>query len=183
MAAYAIERLTGPDAYDRVEPVMHEYLLYIAARFTDDLGVRFDDLDGFIAGRHRAIRDELPNLVAGRGRLLAVRRAAGEVVGAGALKPVDDTTAEIKRMYIRPVARGNGLGRALLGRLLADARAEGFRTLRLETLALLTEAMELYRSFGFTEVPGFEGSEVEAAGADRNARYLERHEPLTDIRS
>lgn len=40
-------------------------------------------------------------------------------------------------------------------------------------MALLTEAMELYRSFGFAEVPGFEDSEVEAAGADRNARYLE----------
>jgi ribosomal protein S18 acetylase RimI-like enzyme len=78
----------------------------------------------------------------------------------GALKPVDDTTAEIKRMYVRPPAQGLGVGRAILTHLVRDARAEGYAIVRLETLQLMTSAQALYRAFGFVEVPTFAGSEV-----------------------
>jgi GNAT superfamily N-acetyltransferase len=172
MSDHEIERLTGPDAYDVVEPLVTEYLEYIADRFTGDLGVRIDDRPAFVAGRHEAIRSELPNLITGRGRLFAVRRGA-DVIGVGALLPVDATIAEVKRMYVRPNARGLGAGRALLDRVLDDAALEGFRTIRLETLALLTEATGLYRSAGFTERPAFANSEVGNAGADTGARYFQ----------
>ena len=62
---------------------------------------------------------------------------------------------EIKRMWISPAARGLGLGRRLLETLEACALAGGARTARLETGGVLTEALALYRSAGWVEVPAF----------------------------
>ncbi len=87
-------------------------------------------------------------------------RLGDDPVGVGTLKPVDDTNAEIKRMYVRPAAQGRGVGRALLARLPQDGRAEGYTTVRLETLRFMTRAQALYRAFEFVDVARFDGSEV-----------------------
>ncbi len=79
----------------------------------------------------------------------------GESVGCGAVKHHPDGPAEIKRMWIAPHARGLGLGRRLLERLEACARAGGARIAHIETSAVLTEALALYRSTGWVEVPPF----------------------------
>ena len=79
----------------------------------------------------------------------------GEVVGCGAVKHHDDAPAEIKRMWIAPKARGLGLGRRLLERLETCARARGARVAHIETSAVLVEALSLYRSTGWVEVPAF----------------------------
>jgi GNAT superfamily N-acetyltransferase len=83
-------------------------------------------------------------------------------VGLGGLKPVSLEIAEIKRMYVRPSARGRGIGRALVNKLLADARTLDFRVARLESAAFMSASHALYRSVGFTEVEPFEGSEFAA---------------------
>ena len=87
-------------------------------------------------------------------------RLDGDPVGVGALKPVDGTTAEVKRMYVRPAAQGVGVGRAILTRLVEDARAERYTTVRLETLPFMTTAQAMYRATGFVEGPRFDGSEA-----------------------
>jgi DNA-binding MarR family transcriptional regulator/GNAT superfamily N-acetyltransferase len=79
----------------------------------------------------------------------------GEAVGCGAVKHRADRPAEIKRMWIAPSARGLGLGRRLLGRLEACAVAGGARVAHIETSAVLVEALSLYRSTGWVEVPAF----------------------------
>jgi len=79
----------------------------------------------------------------------------GEPVGCGAVKHHSDSPAEIKRMWIGPQARGLGLGRRLLETLEACARASGARIAHIETSAVLTEALSLYRSTGWVEVPPF----------------------------
>lgn len=79
----------------------------------------------------------------------------GEPVGCGAVKHHADSPAEIKRMWVAPQLRGLGLGRRLLGRLEACARAGGARLGRLETNSVLTEAVSLYRATGWVEVPAF----------------------------
>ena len=63
--------------------------------------------------------------------------------------------AEVKRMWVAPSARGLGLGRRLLGAVEEQARARQVRTLRLETNRALVEAIALYRSAGYEEVPAF----------------------------
>jgi DNA-binding MarR family transcriptional regulator/GNAT superfamily N-acetyltransferase len=78
-----------------------------------------------------------------------------EAIGCGAVKHHTDAPAELKRMWIAPRARGLGLGRRLLEKLEACALAGGARIARIETSADLTEALALYRSAGWVEVPAF----------------------------
>ena len=86
--------------------------------------------------------------------LLLVARLHGEPVGCGALKHREQHT-ELKRMWVDPGARGLGLGRRLLGELERHAAASGASVLRLETNRTLAEAIGLYRSAGYVEVPAF----------------------------
>jgi DNA-binding MarR family transcriptional regulator/GNAT superfamily N-acetyltransferase len=76
-------------------------------------------------------------------------------VGCGALKHHPDAPSDIKRMWVAESARGLGIGRRLLAELEARAVERGDRMVRLETNATLTEAMALYRSVGYVEVPAF----------------------------
>jgi DNA-binding MarR family transcriptional regulator/GNAT superfamily N-acetyltransferase len=79
----------------------------------------------------------------------------GEAVGCGAVKHHASAPAEIKRMWIAPSARGLGLGRRLLDALETCARAGGASVARIETSAVLVEALALYRSAGWVEVAPF----------------------------
>ena len=78
-----------------------------------------------------------------------------DVVGCGALALLDDTTAEVKRMWIHPSRRGTGLGRRLLQQLEAEARRAGATVVVLDTNGALTEAVALYASSGYVAVPPY----------------------------
>jgi DNA-binding MarR family transcriptional regulator/GNAT superfamily N-acetyltransferase len=84
-----------------------------------------------------------------------VARLHGEPVGCGGLKRYADAPPDVKRMWVDPRVRGLGLGRRLLRELESHARAGGARSIRLETNRSLTEAIALYRSSGYAEVPAF----------------------------
>ncbi len=79
----------------------------------------------------------------------------GEAVGCGAVKHHPDAPAEIKRMWIAPSARGLGLGSRLLKRLESCAVTGGAHVAHIETSAVLVEALTLYCSTGWLEVPAF----------------------------
>jgi DNA-binding MarR family transcriptional regulator/GNAT superfamily N-acetyltransferase len=79
----------------------------------------------------------------------------GEPIGCGGVKHHANAPAEIKRMWIAPQARGLGLGRRLLETLEARAGQGGAEVARIETSAVLTEALSLYRSTGWVEVAPF----------------------------
>ena len=83
-----------------------------------------------------------------------------EGVGCVALRPLDDDSAEVKRMFVDPAWRGGGVGRALLVALIAGARARGYVTLRLGTLNDMDAAQALYRSLGFTEAERYRADEL-----------------------
>ena len=88
--------------------------------------------------------------------LLLVATVHSEPAGCGALKFHEDGgTAEIKRMWVAPAARGLGLGSRLLGELESHARRRRVRVLRLETNHALTEAIGMYRNAGYQEVAAF----------------------------
>jgi GNAT superfamily N-acetyltransferase len=91
------------------------------------------------------------HLRGGRGTFL-VARDGDRAVGCGALRLLDTTTAEVKRMYVEPDMRGKGVGRAVLASLEAAAREMGVRRLVLETGVHQEAAIALYRRAGFKPV-------------------------------
>jgi len=89
--------------------------------------------------------------------VIVARDDDGTALGCGALRMLGADVAEIKRMYVHPVARGRGVARAVLAALEQTARDRGWTTLRLETGPLQTAAIALYQSGGYTPIPAFGG--------------------------
>ncbi|MDB4908737.1 MAG: hypothetical protein JWO05_3521 [Gemmatimonadetes bacterium] len=81
-----------------------------------------------------------------------VARLAGEPVGCGAIRRLDDISGEVKRMYVRRGARGKGIARAVLVALESEARSLGLTSLLLETGIRSPEAIRLYESSGFEHI-------------------------------
>ena len=92
------------------------------------------------------------------GVLLVVEDPTGEIVGTAGVRSLEPGTGEIKRMWIRPACQGLGLGRRLMSRCLEEARALGFRQLRLDTEHRMKAALHLYRSYAFAEIPDYNGN-------------------------
>ena len=120
------------------------------ATYYDELNRRFDG--GFDAALAIQVGDA--ELSAPRGGVL-LARLDGRVVGCGAVRLTDPDTAHLKRMWVDASARGLGLGRRMLGRLEQLAASLGATRVQLETNHTLPEAIALYRSSGYAEVPRF----------------------------
>jgi GNAT superfamily N-acetyltransferase len=87
-------------------------------------------------------------------------RLGGALAGMGGLRRVRDGVAELKRVYVRPACRGARLGAAIVERLLADARAFGYREVWLDSAPFMASAHRLYEAAGFTDCPPYPESEV-----------------------
>lgn len=113
-------------------------------------------LDAHLASRYSADQRFGPNLrpehlEPGLGTFV-IARADGRAVGCGALRRLDEATAEVKRMYVEPELRGHGVAKEILDRLEAAARVMGTHRLVLETGIYQAEAIGLYRRMGFNPV-------------------------------
>jgi DNA-binding MarR family transcriptional regulator/GNAT superfamily N-acetyltransferase len=86
---------------------------------------------------------------------MLLARLHGEPIGCGAVKHLPGGPSDIKRMWVADAARGLGLGRRMLAELEAIVTGSGATVARLETNRELVEAISLYRSAGYREVPAF----------------------------
>jgi putative acetyltransferase len=127
-------RTARPDEIELVRELFREYV--------ESLGrdLSFQDFDCELA--------ELPDFY----RAILVAEVGDTVVGCAAVRECAPGVAELKRLYVRPRGRGRGLGRALSVEAIARARADGFRSIRLDTLPEMTAATALYRDLGFREI-------------------------------
>ena len=97
----------------------------------------------------------LPGPYAPPGGALLLARKNNMVLGCVALKPLAPGVAEIKRLYVVQEGRGLGLGGALVSAILREAARLSYREIKLDTLPHMTQAIALYRSFGFEPVPPY----------------------------
>ncbi len=84
------------------------------------------------------------------GAFYVLENEKGEIVGTLGLCRIDEQTCELRKMYLAQAYRGRGLGKKLMEKALAEARRLGFEKMILETASVLTEAIQLYRNYGFS---------------------------------
>ena len=150
-AMATVERLLTAGLLEiRVQDPASGNAQYCLRSYFADINSRFDE--GFDPGA------SLPLAAADLvepGGLLLLARLHGDPVGCGALKFHGTGPALVKRMWVADSARGLGLGRRILAELENHARRRGGTVVRLDTNRQLTEAIRLYRSAGYVEVPAF----------------------------
>jgi GNAT superfamily N-acetyltransferase len=87
-----------------------------------------------------------------------IARIDGYAVGCGALRPLDETTVEVKRMYTRAAYRRKGVAQAIMAEFERLAREFGYTTIKLQTGPLQPEAAALYERVGYYRIPRFSGN-------------------------
>jgi GNAT superfamily N-acetyltransferase len=132
--------------YAALGALVREYVEWCRARFAQDSWLIDEALS------HQALDRELETLQTRygppSGKAFLARRD-GEVVGCGAYRRRSDEFCEMKRLFVPDRFRGLGLGRKLSAALIAAAKQEGFKLMRLDTAAQMREAVALYEAIGF----------------------------------
>jgi HAD superfamily hydrolase (TIGR01549 family) len=107
---------------------------------------------------------ELPGRYAPpRGALFLARDEENAIAGCVALRPLDEEVCEMKRLFVRATFRRRGAGRLLAEEAIREARRIGYRSMRLDTLPSMRQAIPLYRSLGFTGIAPYTENPVEGA--------------------
>src|SRR4051812_24540319 len=127
-----------PQDRDTVEGLFREYMSSLAE------DISFQNPDDELAG--------LPGKYARPGGVVLIAWDGTEPAGAIACRMFEPGVCEMKRLYVRPAFRGRDVGRELANELIEDARAQGYRTMLLDTLASMSSARALYRDLGFAPV-------------------------------
>ena len=96
------------------------------------------------------------------GRFLLLRQG-GQTAGCVALRDLGNGICEMKRLFLRSKFRGKGLGRLCAERIIQTAKEMGFVAMRLDTLPIMREAIDLYRSMGFREISTYAENPVQGA--------------------
>ena len=133
-----LRRATRAEDLDAARRLFREYVEEL------DFALDFQDVEAEL--------EALPGPYAAPDGAILLADVEGRLAGVVAVKPLDeDGVCEMKRLYVRPHHRTQGVGRALGTAILDTARALGYDTMRLDTVASMTAARALYRSLGFDE--------------------------------
>jgi putative acetyltransferase len=143
--------------YRHAEPEDMAAVRSLFTEYAGSLGIdlSFQGFDGELEG--------LPGKYSPPDGTLLIAERDGEPCGCIALRRIDARACEMKRLYVRPVCRGLGIGRELVSKLLEEARTKGYSSMRLDTLPSMRSAIAMYRSFGFREIAPYIYNPVEGA--------------------
>jgi len=138
-------------------PLYLETVQQLFRAYVDGLGIdlSFQDVEQELAS--------LPGKYAQPQGCILLAWVEQQAVGCIALRPIDATTAEMKRLYVRPEFRAHRLGRQLVQALLEQARQRGYQRMCLDTLPSMTAAIRLYTELGFKPTCAYVYNPIEGA--------------------
>ncbi|WP_224447812.1 GNAT family N-acetyltransferase [Haloprofundus salilacus] len=138
--------------------LLHEYFLE-----ANELGQEWFGDEEFGADPQKIAAADLDRLASATvDEPLFLAQRDDELVGSIQLKQLDETTSEVKRLYVKPPHRNAGVGRTLVETLIAAAESDGFETLRLGVAPYHESARALYRALGFEFTPAYEETQAPA---------------------
>ena len=162
MAEITFQQVESDDDRQQAAVLIREYLEWL-----NEYIQRHYDLDFDIEAMLRSDLSNREKFYPPTGRFYLAYDDA-DLAGVGCLKKLEEGVGELQRMYVLPAWRGKGIGRAILKRLIDDARSLGYRRLRLESLEFLTAAHALYRSAGFHVIDPYADNSMKSYQAARN---------------
>lgn len=139
---HQIKSVSSPDEMETVRSLFREYESWLG------LSLCFQGFEEELK--------TLPGKYAEPDGRIYVAFVAEEPVGCIALRKLDDGICEMKRLYLRDAARGRGIGKELIEKVIAEARSIGYRKMRLDTYPpKMGKAVSLYESHGFRQIPPY----------------------------
>ena len=146
-------------AYDNLEEVLE-----LVEEYTNMLLEHGDEVKECLKSQH--LDDELNDLqkkyALPDGRLYLVR-VDGETAGCVGLTRNDEDYCELKRLYVRPEFRGKHLSKALIEKVIDDAKSIGYKYMRLDTFPFMKAAIKLYEKYGFEYIENYNGNPAKTA--------------------
>ena len=139
---------------DEIAALFKEYtdmLIEGEPKFIEYLGIQNYDEEV----KHLEHKYGLPD-----GRLYIVF-CGGAPAGCIGLRKLDEESCEMKRLYVKPKFRGNGIATKLVSLILSEAKEIGYRYMYLDTLPFLETAISMYKKIGFREIPCYNDSPIE----------------------
>jgi GNAT superfamily N-acetyltransferase len=158
-----------------IRPLFSGYANWLQVNILQEYGIQLDSHEMLLSFMEGIMKFYPP-----QGRMYLASQN-GEFVGVGCLKALEGGLGEIKRMFVRDDYRGCGVGKAILDRLIAEARSIGYPKIRLDSPKFSSASHGLYRSRGFQPIQRYQGSDLEEEYAHL-AIYMElilsnAHEP------
>jgi len=170
MEVVTFRQVQSVEEREQAGSLIRAYLVWLNERVQSDYGLEFD-----IEAMMESDLTEPDKFMPPDGRFY-LARYGDEVAGVGCLKKLERGVGEIQRMFVRPGFRGKGIGRAIVDRLIGDARMIGYHQLKLESLEFLDAAHSLYRSVGFREINPYADNSMKSYQAEET---LDRYYSIT----
>jgi GNAT superfamily N-acetyltransferase len=143
MSQFRLAKVRRPEQIAVAAVLFHEYADWLS------IDLSFQGYEAEVAGLPGKYGPPL-------GELMLACAPAGDALGCVALRPLEGTAVcEMKRLYVRPAARGHGIGAALVAAVIGCAEELGYAEMKLDTLAGMQDALALYKRFGFLEIPAY----------------------------
>jgi len=105
----------------------------------------------------------LPGAYAAPTGALFLAKSDGKIAGCVAIRQFDNTTAEMKRLFVRDAFKGHGVGKALAAHAIEESKKLGYKRILLDTLAHMRPAIELYTSLGFQPIAAYYDNPISSA--------------------
>jgi GNAT superfamily N-acetyltransferase len=167
MVPVEIVEMTTEEDIEIVQGLLRKYVQWLFDSFPDET----EDLSSYYSPERlqQAVNEIPAEFVPPKGIALIAWKE-GRPVGCVLGHVLEPGIAEMKRLFIVPNARGNGLGSTLVKNLKGKMASWGYPALRLDTAAFLTDAISLYRQLGFVEIEPY--TEI-PPGATKSALFME----------